>query len=367
MSIILDIMPTIMTNMSQRAYAQLQQQQIPRSFQGLAPYLNSQQQLQQQQQPSYPYPPYPQQLPQPHQQPNFGAQGFQFGGPPGTVFSQPTITPLDQEHIQQQQDQQRLQIDQQQEMQQLLYNQTYRLNSQPQQQQQSLFSAKKCKQSEISSYDNFGNIGDRIYSMVDGQTSPNGKWSDMFNGYGSTGTSTTGTNRDCHYFEQPKSSTTFLETHASLTRSTQAFGDFSMNIKMDTQQQLRQNNPGKAWEVGWIMWHWTDDFHQYSFLIKKSGIQLEKKDNNEQCSACEIYLITAPTPVVQFGHWYDISITVTGSSTLTPRIQITMDGVKLIDYVDNRVPNSHQLMSGYMTMYDEDALVWFDDVNITPY
>ncbi len=66
-------------------------------------------------------------------------------------------------------------------------------------------------------YDNFEG---GTYTLSDGQTSPNGKWIDIYNGYGSAGVRDDGTGKNNVFFEAPKMSTSPNQTSASLVTST---------------------------------------------------------------------------------------------------------------------------------------------------
>ena len=95
-------------------------------------------------------------------------------------------------------------------------------------------------------YDNFEG---GTYTLSDGQTSPNGKWYDNFNGYGSAGVQDDGTGNNNVFFEIPATSTSPSETHASSVDSTQKFSNFELDIDAKTIQQLRQNSPPNPWEA----------------------------------------------------------------------------------------------------------------------
>jgi hypothetical protein len=209
------------------------------------------------------------------------------------------------------------------------------------------------------------------YTMTtDGTLSPNGKWLDVYGGYGLKGVSTEtlstgGTNG--YFWQYPKTSTSPGESHSTLTTSTTSFKDFQMTLYMKTVKQLRQNSPPNTWETAWVFWHFTDSYHNYALVLKTNGFQIEKKDNNVKCD-CEIFLQTTSTPTVHLGQWQKLTLKVTNSASNTPHIQVWVDGVVAADFVDNSIhqPNSSQLASGHMGLYDEDSVTNFDDVYVTP-
>ncbi|PWU81637.1 MAG: hypothetical protein DLM72_05960 [Candidatus Nitrosopolaris wilkensis] len=204
------------------------------------------------------------------------------------------------------------------------------------------------------------------YTMTnDGTMSPNGKWLDVYGGYGLKGVIKQ--NNNGFFFEYPKTSTSPGETHGTLTTSTKSYVDFQMTLYMKTVKQLRQNSLPNSWETAWVFWHYTDSYHNYALVLKTNGFQIEKKDNNVRCD-CEIFLKTSPTPTVHIGQWQTLTLRVTNSVSATPHIQVWVDGLVAADFVDNSIHqrNSPQLASGYIGLYDEDSLVNFDDVSMTP-
>ncbi len=215
-------------------------------------------------------------------------------------------------------------------------------------------------------YDNFQGS---TYRLTDGQISPNGKWEGVYTGDGSMGVvrdNTTSGVANNYFFEQPKTSTRYNDTHASLVTTTKAFSDFRMTLDMKTVRQLRQNSPPATWETAWIFWHYTDGFHYYGLVLKTNGFQIEKKDNNVKCDACEIYLVDVKNPKVKLDQWQTITLSVTGSATHKPHIKVWVDGDKAADFVDKRIhqPNSPELSRGHIGLYNEHSLVAFDKVKI---
>lgn len=209
-------------------------------------------------------------------------------------------------------------------------------------------------------YDDFQQSG--TYILADGQTSANGMWVDNYNGLGSAGVQYDGTGRSNKvFFMYPKTSTSPGETHASLVSSTQKWSDFEQNIVVKTVRQLRQNSPANPWETAWVFFRYTDTFHYYAFLVKPTGIEFNKKD----CDTCtdpvqgQQFLVTASSPTLKIGSWSNWKITAIGN-----HITITVDGNKVVDYIDATM--SPQLSSGAIAMYNEDAYAQFDNVYVTP-
>jgi 3-keto-disaccharide hydrolase len=198
------------------------------------------------------------------------------------------------------------------------------------------------------------------YSMSDGQTSPNSRWHNFYNGGGSSGVQNDGTGNNVFYM-YPRTSTSPGQTYASAVETTQKFSSFELSLDVKTVKQLRQNSPPNAWEAATIFFRHTDTWHYYAFVVKPNGIEFDKKD----CNTCtdpvegQQFLVTAGSPTLKIGSWSNWKITAIGN-----HITITVDGNKIIDYIDNTM--SSKLGSGSMVLYNEDALAHFDNVKITP-
>ena len=195
------------------------------------------------------------------------------------------------------------------------------------------------------------------YVLAEGAISPNGKWRCVYTGYGICQVTSPGVMRI-----QPKVSTgTYDETHAPLVISNQQFTNFEWTFQMKTVQQLRQNMPPQNWETAWCMFRYTDETHHYYFVLKKSGIELGKKDNAPGNSDPEDqkYVSTLNYPALQLGVFYNIKIRMEGF-----HIQIWINNIKVIDVTD--VSNNPTVMSkGAVGFYTEDAIGEYDNSVVT--
>jgi hypothetical protein len=212
-------------------------------------------------------------------------------------------------------------------------------------------------------YDNFEGTP---YTISDNQTSPNGKWYSKYNGFGASGTipvtplTTVADNNNTVFYEEPKTSTSPNETHAALTLTTEAYEDVEMQLKVKTNEQLRQNSTPNPWEVAWIMWRFQDDWHHYYFIFKPNGVELGKKQNENQAEE-QIFLYTANEPQLKINEWNTWRIKMSGN-----HIEIWLkvaDGswLTVVDYHDD----TPIVGPGNIGLYTEDAHVQFDDVYIT--
>jgi len=148
----------------------------------------------------------------------------------------------------------------------------------------------------------------------------------------------------------PKASTSAGETHASLANSVASFGDLDLSTWLTTKQQLRTPAPN-PWEVGWVLWHYTDDTHFYYFLPKTNGWELGKED--PAYPGAQRFLATGSSPAFPVGVPYTVRVRQVGS-TMT----VWVNGTQIVTFTDSQRPYP----SGSLGMYTEDAHVHFDDV-----
>jgi hypothetical protein len=236
-----------------------------------------------------------------------------------------------------------------------------------------------------ANYDDFEGPG---YTLGDWQTdrsvSPNGKWQAIYAQGGPDAVivkkdSQTGDNA-MFFNPTPSFGSTFPpppgqepDLHSSLVISTAKYKDFDLNLDVKTIKQLRTPEPND-WENAWVMWNRPqadDDFHYYAYtLLANGGGQLEKKDNNNQDVAGEIFLAYPDSPSIKPNTWQNWRIMVTGTATGTPNIQIWIDGVQALNYTDNdpSMPRNSATMlnGGSIVLYCEDSDVAFDNVSINP-
>jgi len=177
-----------------------------------------------------------------------------------------------------------------------------------------------------------------------------GGWVSTYNGYGLNGTALDGTQV---LAESPKVSTTSGVTHASLVNTTASFGDMDTTVRLRTVQQLRTPTPN-AWEVAWVLWHYTDDTHFYYLALKPNGWELGKED--PAYPGAQRYLTTSSSPTYAVGAWHTVRVRQIGNV-----MTVWADGAQLASFTDNERPYT----SGTLGLYNEDSLVHFDDVKVT--
>lgn len=107
------------------------------------------------------------------------------------------------------------------------------------------------------------------------------------------------------------------------------------------------------------MWRYVDSYHHYYFVVKPNGIELGKKDNNQQAEE-QVFLHTADSPKLELGAWSVWTIKMEGN-----HIQAFVNGDKVADYIDDSMSDTLS-RPGVIGLYTEDAEVQFDNVQISP-
>ncbi len=205
------------------------------------------------------------------------------------------------------------------------------------------------------------NLSDRFdsrYYLGEGKTSPNGKWKNVYSGYGSTGVEKSGLKSVFYLY--PKAVTTAAQTEAALVKSTGSFCNYVVEFDMKTVKQLRQNSPPNSWEAGWFIFRYTDTFHYYWFLIRSDGFELGKKD----CDTCtdpvdgQKFLVTEDVPTLKLNKWQHWKI-----EAVNNHIKVWVDNKLIVDFIDKSM--SSKLFAGNIAMYAEDAYVQYDNMVLT--
>lgn len=191
-----------------------------------------------------------------------------------------------------------------------------------------------------------------LYTLVDGQISPDSKWACQWTGYGEVRTESLGDNIVMAL--EPQTSFSPDVTHAPLVTTNQAFANHIIDLDVRTVQQTRQGSAPNTWEVAWVLFRMGDLGNCYYFLVKPNGAELGKLVGGSQ-----VFLATTDSPQLTIGQWNHWTIKTVGN-----QVTIWVDGVAVIDHIDyNAAPI---IQSGVVGLYNEDARVHFDNVRITP-
>lgn len=177
-----------------------------------------------------------------------------------------------------------------------------------------------------------------------------GAWDAVYTGYGSIAPAAVGAADVLQL--APRAAAGAGETHAALVTSHRSFGDLDLTVRLRTQAQLRDRSPN-PWEVGWVLWHYGDDVHFYSVLLKPTGWELGKED--PAYPGNQRFLATGSAPVFPVGPWHTVRVRQVGAA-----ITVWVDGALLTSFTDRERP----YLSGDVGLYDEDARVQFDAVTV---
>ena len=150
--------------------------------------------------------------------------------------------------------------------------------------------------------------------------------------------------------QTPKVATQPSVTHASLATSTTSFEDIDLTVRMRTVSQLRTGSAPNPWEVPWLLWHYTDNYHFYYVILKPNGWELGKED--PAYPGAQRFLATGGGSFA-VGPWYTVRVRQVGN-TMT----VWANGTELVTFTDNERPYA----SGRLGLYNEDSHVHFDDV-----
>jgi hypothetical protein len=143
------------------------------------------------------------------------------------------------------------------------------------------------------------------------------------------------------------------ESYSSLVHSTRSFGDIDFTVRVRT---VKQHRPvPKPWEVGWVLWRYTDNEHFYSFIVKPDGWELAKQDASypgKQRFLAYSYARTFPT-----GRTYSIRI-----RQIENHVRVWVDGRQLVAFRDDERP----YRKGSIALYAEDSAVLYSPVELRP-
>jgi 3-keto-disaccharide hydrolase len=149
-------------------------------------------------------------------------------------------------------------------------------------------------------------------------------------------------------------STQPYETHGSLVLGPATTGDVTVQVDMATSRQLRTGSAPNPWEVGWLLWHYTDDQHFYYVILKPNGWEIGKEDPAYPGS--QRFLASGSSPQFPLGPWYRVRVAQSAGT-----IQLFVNDLLIATTFDDDLPYS----GGRVGLYAEDAESYFDNVAIT--
>ncbi|BFV56861.1 hypothetical protein KCMC57_up19650 [Kitasatospora sp. CMC57] len=172
-----------------------------------------------------------------------------------------------------------------------------------------------------------------------------GPWRSVFNGEGYTG------EQGGVLVLEPRRSLRPEETHAALVVSTDSYRTVDFRLQARTTEQLRKPEPN-AWEVAWVVWHYTDPQHFYYLALKPTGWELGKED--PAYPGAQRFLATG-LPVYPIGRWHRVEVHQTGAA-----ISVEVDDQPVVTFTDQERPYP----GGSVGLYTEDAHVEFRDLQL---
>ena len=171
-----------------------------------------------------------------------------------------------------------------------------------------------------------------------------GSWMPIFNGYGNIERVNDPVLGDSLNLT-PATSTNSSSTHSALVTTTNSYGDFNATFTYRTVSQLRTGSSPNPWEVGWVLFHYSDNTHFYYFLAKPTGWELGKEDPSYPGN--QRFMVTGSTPF-PVGNTYTINVVMKGAT-----ISVTVNGSPIVTYTDTQSPYTN----GSLALYDEDSSV----------
>ena len=175
-----------------------------------------------------------------------------------------------------------------------------------------------------------------------------GAWYSLHDGFGRTQVEPAGNGRVLTL--RTRVPATAAETFSSLVRTRRAFHDVDFSVTLRTTAQLRKQHPN-PWEVGWVLWRYTDNRHFYSFIVKPNGWELAKQDGAYDGS--QRFLAFSYQRSYPVGRAYRIRVRHVGRT-----VTVWVDGTRIVRYIDRERPYS----SGSIALYAEDSAVRYSPV-----
>jgi hypothetical protein len=176
-----------------------------------------------------------------------------------------------------------------------------------------------------------------------------GSWKTIFAGFGCVSVAEVNGKRRIRL--KPKAANAPDVTHAALVVGPAFHDSLQFECGMVTTHQLRQGSAPNAWEVGWLVWHYSDNAHFYYFTLKPNGWELGKCD--PAYPGGQRFLVTGPLPATPVMHRHEVLVEQAGA-----QIRISVDGGLISEFTDFERP----YVKGKIGFYCEDSDVLFDSI-----
>jgi len=171
-----------------------------------------------------------------------------------------------------------------------------------------------------------------------------GAWTVRFDGYGCVAVD--GQGRQASLEMGPKAAQKDYMTHAPMVLGPHYGSRMVMHTRLETTAQLRSGTPPNPWEVGWVIWQYTDDQRFYYFIPKPNGWELGKRD--PAYPGGQRFLGSGSEQTFPIGQTYDVTIVQVDES-----IAVFVDGHEIVRLRDEESP----YRQGRIGIYAEDATV----------
>lgn len=167
-----------------------------------------------------------------------------------------------------------------------------------------------------------------------------GPWRLLFTGYGVVSGSPSG------IVLEPRAAARLDRTHGALVTTEQEYDAFTLRTRLTTTAQLRTTHRPNPWEVGWLLWAFTDTDHFYALALKPNGWELSKQD--PAYPGKQRFLASGTSPATAVGTSREVVVRYrSGTST------VWVGGRPLVHVTDHERPYGR----GAAGLYTEDARV----------
>ena len=159
-----------------------------------------------------------------------------------------------------------------------------------------------------------------------------GRWTDQWNGYGAidvVGTGAQGSGLSL----APLAASPW--DHSALVTTTAPLANFSASVTLTTRKQL--STAPNPWEVGWVLWGFSDNTHFYAFTPQPNGWELSKQDPSYP--GAQRFLATGSSPKFPVGTTYTVSIAQQGAL-----MSVWVNGALIVSFTDRERPYLRRLV-----------------------
>ena len=201
---------------------------------------------------------------------------------------------------------------------------------------------------------------------AEGQTF--GNFQDLFNGYGSSCIVNDGADHELDL--QPEASSS--SSHSALTTTTASFNrgaGYTLTVAYRTVRQLRIGSPN-PWEVGWVLWNYSDNDHFYNVVLKPNGWEVDKEYVDSSGSQAQQFLASSNSPTFSVGSTIQVVVVQTvsrGVPTFVVKASVGDGRLQTLTALSDRgnSVSGRAYTSGQVGLYAEDSEAQFGSVRVT--